>query len=177
MNPYSTPSQPNLDAATAGHSSSGPSVLHSIQTVWIAAGVSLLTLAIVSSLAFDGSLHGLLVSDDSYVASFAATVPVAVLFAIGCIAGWWFRSASIASRATAISIGCFGGFLWLADYLHDFGEGDEMFGYLGLGVLCGGLFGLITFVIRNASARAALSIAPHLCFGIGYAMALYSMSM
>tara|TARA_R110002049_G_scaffold41416_2_gene124756 strand:- start:236 stop:436 length:201 start_codon:yes stop_codon:yes gene_type:complete len=63
-----------------------------------------------------------------------------------------------------------------SDYVHDFGEGDEIFGYLGLGILIGGTFGLLAFMIHNAFARLAFSIAPHLCFGIGYAAALHAMS-
>src|SRR5690606_16023283 len=101
--------------------------------------------------------------------------PVAIFFAIGCIVGWWFQSSRIASVATAVSVVCFATLLWASDYLHDFGEGDEIFGYLGIGIFLGGTFGFLAFMIRNAFARLVLSIAPQLLFGIGYAAALHAM--
>lgn len=124
----------------------------------------------------DGSPRRLLVSDDSYVAAFAASAPVAVIFAIGCIAGWWFHSLRIAVTTTAIVLACFGGILWVSDRVHDFGEGDQIVGYLGIAILLGGASGLLAFVIRHACARLALSIAPHVCFGVGCGIALYVMS-
>ncbi|SMP79171.1 hypothetical protein SAMN06265222_12930 [Neorhodopirellula lusitana] len=147
-----------------------------MQTIWIATGVSLLALAITSSLTIDNSVKGLILSDDSYVASFAASVPVAVFFAIGCVAGWWFRSTRIAWIATAIPLVCFATLLWISDFVHDFGEGDEIFGYLGVGIFLGGVFGLIAFLVRNPYTRLVLSVAPHLLFGIGYLMVLIAMS-
>ena len=75
---------------------------------------------------------------------------------------------SVASMVTRI--------LWVSDFVHDFGEGDEILGCFGIGILLGGTFGFLAFIIRNASARLALSVAPHLCFGIGYAAALHAMS-
>ncbi|EMB16088.1 membrane protein [Rhodopirellula europaea 6C] len=172
LNPYSTPSQATSDSGSAA----GPSILYTIQTVWIATGISLLTLAIIASLIFDGSLRRLFFSDDSYVASFSASVSVAAFFAVGCLAGWWFQSSRIALLTTVVLVASFGTILWVSDYLHDFGEGDQIIAYLGIGVLSGGSFGLTAFSIHNTGARAVFSIAPHLCFGIGYAAAVHTMS-
>lgn len=121
-------------------------------------------------------MRRLLASDDSYVAALGASVPVAVIFAIGCMVGWWFRSARITATATAIMISCFGGLLWVSDYVHDFGEGDQILGFFGIGVLLGGTFGFLALVIRDGYVRLTLSIVPHLCFGIGYGVALHTMS-
>ena len=176
FNPYSTPSQAKSDSGFTSHSAAGPSILYTIQTVWIATGISLLTLAIIASSIFDGSLRRLFSSDDSYVASFSVSVPVAAFFAVGCLTGWWFQSSRIALLATAVLVASFGTLLWVSDYLQDFGEGDQIIGYLGIGVLSGGSFGLTAFLIRNTGARVVFSIVPHLCFGIGYAAALHTMS-
>jgi len=176
LNPYSSPSQANTSSGSIAQRGLGPSLLYSIQTVWIATGISLLALAMVASLMWDESGLRLLSSDDSYVASFAASAPVAVIFAIGCTAGWWFQSSRIALVATAVPIVCFATLLWVSDYVHDFGEGDEIFGYLGLGIFLGGTFGFLAFLIRNTFARLVLSIAPQFLFGIGYAIALHAMS-
>ena len=147
-----------------------------MQTVWIATGVSLLALAIVSALTIDNSITGLLVSDDSYVASFAASVPVAVFFAIGGVVGWWFQSNRIAWIATTVPLVCFAALLWISDSVHDFGEGDQIFGYLGVGIFLGGTIGLVAFLVRNSYTRLVLMIVPHLLFGIGYLTALIAMS-
>jgi hypothetical protein len=172
MNPYATPSRANSDSGSAGHRSPGLSLLYSIQTVWIATGISLLTLAFIASWMFDGSIRRLFVSDDAYVASFAASVPVSVCFAIGCIVGWWLQSSRITLVATAVSVVGLATFLWVSDYVCDFGEGDGILAYLGLGLFVGGTFSILAFVIRNAAARLVLSIAPQLVFGIGYAIAI-----
>jgi len=119
-------------------------------------------------------MRQLLVSDNPYVASFAASVPVAVLFAIGRIAGWWFQSSRIASVATAVSIVCFATLLWASDYVHDFGEGDEIVGYFGIGIFLGGAFSFSALMVRNAFARLVLSVVPHVLFGIGFAAALHA---
>lgn len=176
MNQHSPPSRAQSDSGSAELRPRGPSLLESIQTAWNGTGISLLTLTIFATVAFEGSIRSLLESDDAYAASFAASVPVAVLFALGCAAGWRFRSSRVATIATAVSVAGFAALLWASDYAFDFGEGDGIFGYLAIGIALGGSSGLLAFTARSTSAKLVLSIAPHLLFGVGYSIALSAMS-
>ncbi|MEM8672198.1 MAG: hypothetical protein AAGG48_32080 [Planctomycetota bacterium] len=82
----------------------------------------------------------------------------------------------IARLATAVPLVCSAALLWLSDFVHDFGEADEIFGYLGVGIFLGGAFGLLAFFIRKSYIRFVLTFAPHLLFGLGYLTALSAMS-
>jgi len=133
-------------------------------------------LTVAVSIHFDRSVARLLRSDDSYCMAFAASVPVAAFFAIGTLTGWWFESARVEWAATIIPLTCFAGLLIVADALHDFGDGDEMPGYLGVTIFVGGLVGSIAFSVRNAYIRGILCSVPHMLVGTGYLVALASMS-
>ncbi|GAA5504874.1 hypothetical protein Rcae01_00313 [Novipirellula caenicola] len=130
----------------------------------------------VTSLVIDGSLTTLLTSDDFYIASFAATVPVTVRVVIGVFTGWWFQSTRLSLIATFALLICISLLLWILDLAHDFGEGDQLVGYLGIGTLLGGGCGSFAFILQNPFIRLLLSIVPHLFFVIGYLTALNAMS-
>ena len=82
----------------------------------------------------------------------------------------------IRDSATTVPLVCFAALLWISDSVHDFGEGDQIFGYLGVGIFLGGTIGLVAFLVRNSYTRLVLMIVPHLLFGIGYLTALIAMS-
>jgi hypothetical protein len=136
----------------------------------------MLVLTVAVSIHMDRSVARLLRSDDSYCMAFAASVPVAVFFGIGTLAGWWFESAYIEWAATIIPLTCFAGLLMVADALHDFGEGDDIPGYLGIAMLVGGLIGAIALRLRSIYIRRVLCFVPHMVVGTGYLVALASMS-
>lgn len=176
LNPYSPTSNTDSGRRSTYDRFPGPSVLDVLQTVWIASGLSVFGLIIVSAFTVEKSVSGLLVSDDSYVASFVASVPVSVFFAIGGAVGWWFRSKRIASIATLVPLICCAALLWTLDWVHDFGEGEDLIGYLAIGILLGGACGSIALYVHNSYARLALSIAPHLMIVLGYLTVIASMS-
>ncbi|WP_146394360.1 hypothetical protein [Allorhodopirellula solitaria] len=150
--------------------------MNAAQTTWIAAGCSLLGMAFITSLAIDKSFAKLIVSDDSYIASFAATVPVTAFVAMGVATGWWFQSTRISWIATFLPLLCFSALLWIADLAHDFGEGDQLVGYLGIGTLLGGVCGSLAFTVQNPYSRLLIAIVPHVVFVAGYLTALNAMS-
>jgi hypothetical protein len=132
-------------------------------------------MVVLSWLIFENSVGSLLRSDDCYVAAFVVTVPVTAFYAIGTTAGWWFRSTRIAWIATIVPLAGCGLLLWLVDSLHDFGEGDQIVGYLGIGMLLGGACGSVTFLVKRHRARLVLSLVPHLSCMSGYLLALTRM--
>jgi hypothetical protein len=133
-------------------------------------------MVVLFSLAVERSLVSLIDSDDAYLASFAVTVPVMAFYAMGSLAGWWYQSKRISSLTTFATLVCFSAVLWVADMVHDFGEGDQLVGYLGIGTFFGCVCGSLAFITNNFSTRLLLSLAPHLVFAIGYTIALIAIS-
>ncbi len=149
--------------------------MNGVQTTWIAAGCSLFGMAVLFALAVEKSFVSLIVSDDAYLASFAITVPVTAFYAMGSVAGWWFQSTRISWITTFAIVVCFSTLLWTVDLVHDFGGGDQVFGYLGIGTLFGGGCGSLAFLSNSSVTRLLLSLAPHLLFVAGYSTALFAM--
>ncbi|MEM1069141.1 MAG: hypothetical protein AAGI63_09615, partial [Planctomycetota bacterium] len=110
-----------------------------------------------------------------YVASFAVSVVVAFMFGVGCIAGWWFESLRVSLYAAVVPTLFFAALLYISDYVHEFGEGDDIIGYLGSGMFFGGCVGAGAFMLRDAKTRVIMSVAPHALFGFGYLLAIQSM--
>ena len=172
--PHSATPNRNADHVPKPDQQSGPTLLQLLQTAWIAAGVSFLALTIVTAATLD-SFTRLTSSDDSYAGAFFASVPVAAAFAVGSLVGWRCHSTRIAMLTAYVPLVALGTVSWVVDRVYFIGEGEDLLGLLGVGILLGGLFGLPAFFIRSGFARTALSVVPHLVLAIGYLTAVYSM--
>lgn len=173
-NPYAP-----TDAPLAQDSESPPStfpVAKAIVTSWIATGFTLLVSTLAAALyANGGDVHNLLRSDDHFIGGFAVTLLACGCFVASSCIGWWFGSRRIALWVSVVFLAGASSLMVLSDYLHDFGEGDQFVGALGIGLALGGSAGLLAFGLRRRIALVCGVVLPTLLYAIGFVIALRHM--
>ena len=165
LNLYESTSTPN---ATVLHRWPTNWILDAIVLTWIATGLSAFGLAILGSAAMLGSPAALFADEDAYIGLIA--VPFLIGFvAIGASVGAFYRSHALQLIVCFVPLFLFATVLFLADYLDDLGEGEQVVTYYATGLFIGGVSAIPAFLIRRKGHRIFLLFVPHMLVAFCYA--------